>query len=129
MVGNLNWLVTLGHYDIHYTVCILVQHMMMPRYRYLHIVKSISGYLKQNYKFSIDYDMKEPNFSMHNIEKYDWFPLYSNAKEEEPPGMPEPKSKLAVTSGFFDSSHASCIAVDLAVILRYNLRLLGASVK
>eukprot|EP00957_Ditylum_brightwellii_P155517 11837431-Ditylum_brightwellii.AAC.1 len=64
MVRSLNWLVTLGLYDIHYT---------------------------QNYKFSINYDIKEPDFLIHKIEEYDWFPLYGNTKEEELYGMREPK--------------------------------------
>eukprot|EP00957_Ditylum_brightwellii_P136122 10381266-Ditylum_brightwellii.AAC.1 len=71
MVRSLNWLVTLGHYDIHYTVCTLSRHMMMPRQGHLHEMKRVFGYLKQNYKFSINYDIKEPGFSMHKIEEYD----------------------------------------------------------
>eukprot|EP00957_Ditylum_brightwellii_P145252 11063068-Ditylum_brightwellii.AAC.1 len=31
MVGSSNWLVTLGRFDIHYTVCILTRYMMVPR--------------------------------------------------------------------------------------------------
>ena len=65
--------------------------------------------MKQNYKFSIDYDISEPDFSEYKVEKYDWFPLYGDVREEEPFGMPEPKGKAVVTSGFFDSSHASCL--------------------
>ena len=121
--------------------------------------------------FSIYFDVKESDFTKHKIEKYDWFTLYGDAQEEEPYGKPEPKGKPVVTSGFFDSSHASClvtrrsttcvllfvngtpikwfskhqntvetstygseivagrIAVDLAIELRYNLKMLGAPVK
>jgi len=171
MVGSANWLVTLGRYDIHYTVNTLARHMMMPREGHMHAMKRLFGYLLQNYKFSIIYDTEEPNFTMHKIEEYDWFPLYGNVKEEMPYGMPTPKGKAIVTSGFFDSSHASClvtrrsttsvlmflnktpirwyckrqncvetssygseivagrIAVDMAVELRYNLRMLGVPVK
>eukprot|EP00957_Ditylum_brightwellii_P204130 15337855-Ditylum_brightwellii.AAC.1 len=70
----------------------------MPRQGHLHVMKRFFGYLKQNYKFSIEYDIKEPDFSMHKIEEYDWFPLYGNTKEEKPYGMPEPKGKPVVTS-------------------------------
>eukprot|EP00957_Ditylum_brightwellii_P056143 4256489-Ditylum_brightwellii.AAC.1 len=45
IVGSLNWLVTLGCYDICYTVCTLVQHMMMPRQGYLHAMRRVFGYL------------------------------------------------------------------------------------
>eukprot|EP00957_Ditylum_brightwellii_P057461 4356497-Ditylum_brightwellii.AAC.1 len=68
-------------------------------------MRRVFGYLKQNYKFSINCDIKEPDLSMHKIDEYDWFPLYGNTKEEELYGMLEPKGKPVVTSGFFDSSH------------------------
>eukprot|EP00957_Ditylum_brightwellii_P042009 3180756-Ditylum_brightwellii.AAC.2 len=91
MLWCLNWWVALRRYDIHYTVCTLAQHMIMPRQGHLHDMGGVFGYLKQNYKFSINYDIKETDFSMQKIEEYDWFPLYGNTKEEEPYGMPEPK--------------------------------------
>eukprot|EP00957_Ditylum_brightwellii_P106909 8156524-Ditylum_brightwellii.AAC.1 len=122
MVGSLNWLVILGCCDIHYTVCTIAQHMMMPRQRHLHTMRRAFGYLKQNYKFSIDYDIKEPDFTIHMIEEHNWFPLNDNATEEEPYGMPEPKETITYESDIV----AGHIAVDLAVELRYNLRMLGA---
>ena len=171
MVGSLNWLVTLGRYDIHFAVTTLARHMMIPRQGHMHAMRRLFGYLKNNKQFGIKYDTKEPNFSEHKITQYDWFPLYGNVKEEVPFGMPQPKGKPVVISGFFDSSHASClqtrrstscnimflnstpikwfskrqntaetstygsemiagrIAVDHAIELRYNLRMLGALVK
>eukprot|EP00957_Ditylum_brightwellii_P044725 3391321-Ditylum_brightwellii.AAC.1 len=172
MVGSLNWLVTLGRYDIHYTVCILLaRHMMVPREGHMGIMHRFFGYLLQNYCFSIQYDFTEPDFSAHKIEEYDWFPLYGNVKDEVPYDMPGHKGKHVATSVFFDSSHASClltqrfttfvlpfinstticwyskqpncvetstygseivaghIAVDLAVELHYNLKMLGMPVK
>eukprot|EP00957_Ditylum_brightwellii_P015102 1139032-Ditylum_brightwellii.AAC.1 len=68
MVRSLNWLITLKCYDIHYTACTLAIHIMMPGQGHLYATRTIFGYLKQSYKFSIDYDAKEPNFSMHKIE-------------------------------------------------------------
>ena len=109
MVGSLNWLVTLGRYDIHYAVGTLARHMTIPRQGHLHAAKRLFGYLQQNYKFAIEYDIGELDFSMHKIESFDWFPLYGKVQEEMPYGMPKPKGKSVVTSGFFDSSHASCL--------------------
>eukprot|EP00957_Ditylum_brightwellii_P062640 4753964-Ditylum_brightwellii.AAC.1 len=81
MVGSLDWLVTLGHYDIHYIVCTFAQHMMMPQQGYLHAMRRVFGCLKQNYKFSIDYGIKEPDFSMYKIEEYGWFPSMAVLKK------------------------------------------------
>ena len=81
MVGSLNWLVTLGRFDINYTVITLAKHMMIPRQGQFYAMKRVFGYLKSNYKFLIKYNTKEPYFSMHKIEDYDWFPLYVEVKE------------------------------------------------
>eukprot|EP00957_Ditylum_brightwellii_P074159 5635229-Ditylum_brightwellii.AAC.1 len=91
MVGSLNWLDTLGCYDICYTVCTLAWHIIMQRHGHLHAIRRVLGCLKQNYKLSINYDIKEPGLSMHKIEEYDWFPFCDNTKEEELYGMPEPE--------------------------------------
>ena len=69
MVGSLNWLVTLGRYDIQYTVGTLARHMMTPRQGHMHAIKRLFGYLKQNYKFVIKFNTEEPDFSMHKLEK------------------------------------------------------------
>eukprot|EP00957_Ditylum_brightwellii_P114716 8747481-Ditylum_brightwellii.AAC.1 len=81
----------------------------MPRQGHMHAMRRAFGYLQQNLYFSINFDVQEPDFAPHQVEKYDWFPLYGEVKEEEPYGIPEPKGKPVVTSGFFDSSHASCL--------------------
>ena len=68
MVGSLNWLVTLGRYDIHYAVSTLARHMMIPRQGHMHAMKRLFGYLHQNHCFAIKYDIKEPDFLEHKIE-------------------------------------------------------------
>merc|ERR1712197_6318 len=75
----------------------------------MHAMRRVFGCLQQNPRFSIKYDTKEPDFSMHKIEEYDWFPLYGGVKEEEPFGAPVAKGKAVVTWGLFDSSFASCL--------------------
>eukprot|EP00957_Ditylum_brightwellii_P198551 15132468-Ditylum_brightwellii.AAC.1 len=43
MMGSLNWLVTMGRYDIHYIFCTLAQHMMMPRQGHLYAIRRVFG--------------------------------------------------------------------------------------
>eukprot|EP00957_Ditylum_brightwellii_P163529 12450564-Ditylum_brightwellii.AAC.1 len=109
MVSSLNWLITLGRYDMHYTTTTLVRQLMLPRQGHMHAMKRAFGYLQQNRYFSIDYGIEEPDFIGYQVEKYGWFPLYGEVQEEVPYVMPEPKGKAVLTSGFFDSSHASCL--------------------
>jgi len=87
----------------------MARHMMMPRQGHMQAMKRIFGYLKFNPKFGIKFCTKEPDFTQHKIAQYDWFPLYGECKEEMPHGMPTPKGKPVIVSGFFDSSHASCL--------------------
>eukprot|EP00957_Ditylum_brightwellii_P099624 7588207-Ditylum_brightwellii.AAC.1 len=79
------------------------RYMMMPKQGHMHAMGRVFGYLLQKPKFSINYDIQEPKFSKYKIEQYDWFPLYRHVKEKMPYGMPAPKGKVVVTSGFFDS--------------------------
>eukprot|EP00957_Ditylum_brightwellii_P087353 6648934-Ditylum_brightwellii.AAC.1 len=55
MVGSLNWLVTLGRYDIHYTVTTLVRHMMMPRKGHMHAMKHfpLYGQVKEEMPYGV----------------------------------------------------------------------------
>eukprot|EP00957_Ditylum_brightwellii_P173549 13213608-Ditylum_brightwellii.AAC.1 len=48
MVGSLNWLITLGRYDMHYTITTLVRHLMLPCQGHMHAMKRAFGYLQQN---------------------------------------------------------------------------------
>eukprot|EP00957_Ditylum_brightwellii_P131168 10004961-Ditylum_brightwellii.AAC.1 len=81
MVGSLNWLITLGRYDIQYTVSTLARHMMMSRQGHKHAMRHAFGYLQQNLFFSINFDVQEPDFEPYQVKTYDWFPLYGNVKE------------------------------------------------
>eukprot|EP00957_Ditylum_brightwellii_P107063 8169001-Ditylum_brightwellii.AAC.1 len=119
MVGSLNWLITSGRYNTHFTTTTLARHMMMPRQGKIH--------------------------AMRHVEQYNWFPLHSNVQEKIPFGMPEPKDKTVVTSRsttcvlmFLNKTLISTcgseivagrIAVDMAVELSHILRMLGAPVK
>ena len=109
MVGSLNWLVTLGRYDVHHAASTLARHMMMPREGHLQAMRRVFCYLKYHPKFAIKYDTDEPDISGYNVEEYDWYPMYGDPKEEMPYGMPEPLGLGVVLTGFFDASHACCL--------------------
>ena len=109
MIGSLNWLVILGQYDIYCATSLFTQYMMAPRKGHMDGVKRIFAYLKYHWRFKIDFDTTEPDFLQYKIESFDWFSLYGEQQEEMPYGMPTPKGKPVVISGFFDSSHSSCL--------------------
>ena len=62
MVGSLNWIVTLGQSHMHYTVITLARYMMISREGHLHAMRRVFGYLKANYKDSINFNTDKPDF-------------------------------------------------------------------
>jgi len=109
MVGSLNWLVTLGRYDIHYVTNSLARYLMCPREGHMMAMKRVFGYLKHYSKFGIKFDVSEPDLDAYSVVQYDWFAQYGKCQEELPDDMPTPKGKAVRTSGFFDSDHAGCL--------------------
>ena len=106
MMGSLNWLITLGRYNVHHASVTLVRYMIIPKERHMKAMQHVFGYLKSYLKFSIKFDTDLTDHSGYNVEKYDWFPMYEGDQEEMAHGMPTPKGKPVNTSGFFDASHA-----------------------
>ena len=170
MVGSLNWLVTLGRYDVQYSSNTLARYLMLPREGHMKAMRRVFGYLKHYAKFPIVYDTTRPDFTKYQRQRFEWETLYGRVEEEMPYGMPVSKGEGVVLSGFFDASHASClqtrrsttgilmfvnntpikwyskrqatietstygseivagrIAVEMAIDLRYRLRMLGVEV-
>ena len=121
VVGTVNWLVTLGRDGIHYALCTLARHMRIHREGYMHAMKHLFGYILQNCKSSIDYNISELNFSMHKIEAYHWFLFFRNVKKKDPYEMLESKGKSVVKSGFFDILHNSCLVTQSSTTYVYLL--------
>ena len=85
------------------------------------------GYLQQNCRFYIKYDINELDLTKYKIEKYYWFVYYGKIKEETPFGAPEIKDKAVMTYGFFEASHVSCLVTRRStscVILYINRTLI-----
>ena len=52
-------------------------------------MRCVFGYLQQNYKLSINYDVEEPDFMKYKIKTYHWFVHYSRTKDETSYGSPK----------------------------------------
>ena len=115
IIGSLNWLVTLGRYDIYHAASTMAQYGMAPREGHLNATKRILGYLRAYPKISIRYDARLPDFSKYKTTTYDWFRSYPEAAEALPHNMPEPRGELVKLWGYFDASHASCLKTRRSV--------------
>ena len=103
MVGQLQWDVTLGRYDI------LAHVMSMPRFRLapkvgcIERMKRIYGYLSRTKHYALRFRTDEPNY-MHLPElEYYWTRIYVNVLEEIPKDAPEPLGKSVTTTTILDA--------------------------
>ena len=110
MVGTLNWLVTLGRWDVHYAAQTLAQYSQAPREGHINAMQRVFGYLKHFSKRSVVYDPRVPKHHDDKVTKFEgWDEMYPDAQEEMPPGMPEPKGRSVRISAYFDADHARCL--------------------
>lgn len=91
MVGSLNWLVTLGRFDIYYVTQTMARFGMAPQIGHFEEMKRTFGYLQANAEIKIIYDTRMPVFGGLKPTKFDWTEFYPDATEEMPPDMPAPK--------------------------------------
>ena len=92
MVGSLNWVITLGRFDIQYAVSTMARYNGAPRSGHLKALIRVFGYLK---KFDKGRLLIDPTLPEHENYPYDdlntWQDLYPDAVEETPPDAPTPK--------------------------------------
>ena len=109
LVGCANWLVTLGRFDIAYSVNALSRFSMAPRQGHLVAMTRVFGYLKKWIKGAIIIDPKYPDHSQFDVADYDqWKEFYPDAEEMVPgidkrPATKGPKVRITV---YKDADHA-----------------------
>ena len=91
MIGQLQWAVTLGRYDILGHVMSMSKFRLAPKNGHLERLKRLYGYLSKTKHFAIRYRTKEPNYSHLPEQEHDWSrTVYGNVKEEIPKDIPKP---------------------------------------
>jgi hypothetical protein len=104
MIGQCQWLVSLGRFDIACAVMTMSRFRAAPRAGHLKRMKRIFGYLRQYPNGSIRIRTQVPDYSTVNIPEYDWEIVYGNIKEELPPDMPEPLGQPVITTTYEDAN-------------------------
>jgi hypothetical protein len=92
LIGALQWLVTLGCFDIHLGVATMSFFCVALRQGYLDRRKRMFGYLKRNLTGETRFRVKITNHKQIATPiQYDWSSsIFGNFKEELPPDMPMP---------------------------------------
>ena len=105
IIGSLNWIVTLGRFDIHYATSTLARFSMQPREGHLKAAKKVLGYLKKLDKGRIIFDTSIPE-KIGTSEQHDWTAMYPDAEEEMPPDVLEPLGREVQVTAYVDADHA-----------------------
>jgi len=105
MIGALQWVITLGRFDICTAVMTMSRFWVAPRQGHLDRVKRIYGYLSKFPTGSIRVRTDEPDYSQMVDEKHDWmYTVYGNVNELVPEDAPEPLGKAVITTTYVDAN-------------------------
>ena len=116
LIGQLQWLISLGGFDIAVHVMSLSRFRAQPRKRHLDRAKRIVGYLLFLPDGAIRFRTGEPDFSSLKDQGYDWTrSVYSGACEQVPHDIPKPLGKHVQTTHYVDSNLHHDLATGKAV--------------
>ena len=89
MIGQLQWAITLGRYDILAHVMSMSRFRLAPKIGCLERMKSLHRYLARTKHFAIRYRTKEPDYSHLPKQEYEWTrTVYGNVEEGIPKFFP-----------------------------------------
>ena len=116
LIGQLQWLISLGRFDIAVHVMSLSRFRAQPRKKHLDRAKRIVGYLLFLPDGAIRFRTGEPDFSSLRDQEYDWTrTVYSGACEQIPHDIPKPLGKHVQTTHYVDANLHHDLATGKAV--------------
>ena len=105
LIGHLQWLISLGCFDIAVHVMSLSRFRAQPRKGHLDRAKRIVGYMLFLPDGAIRFRTGEPDFSSLKDQEYDWNrSVYSGACEQIPHDIPKPLGKHVQTTNYVDAN-------------------------
>ena len=105
MIGQLQWAITLGRYDILAQVMSMSRFRLAPTIAHLERMKRLYGYLVKTKHFDIRLRTKEPDYSHLPKQEYECTrTAYGNVKEQIPKDIPKPLRKRVITTTFLDAN-------------------------
>ena len=105
LIGQLQWLISPGHFDIAVHVMSLSRFRAQPRKGHLDRAKRIVGYLLFLPDGAIRFRTADPDFSSLKDQEYDWTrSVYSGACEQIPHDIPKPLGKHGQTTHYVDAN-------------------------
>eukprot|EP00980_Cylindrotheca_fusiformis_P001081 scaffold304_cov98-Cylindrotheca_fusiformis.AAC.1 len=116
LIGQLQWAISLGRFDISTAIMTLSSFRATPRNGHLERAKRVCGYLSKMKHATIRVRTEEPDFSAIPRTRHDWeHSVYGNVKELIPDDMPEPLGKPVITSSYVDANLFHCMLTGRSV--------------
>ena len=105
LIGQLQWLVALGRFDIFSAVTTLSRFRVAPRRGHLARAKRVFGYLADTKDAAIRVRTTMPDYSHFPDQEFDWaYSVYGDVKEAIPDDMPEPLGKPVLLTAYVDAN-------------------------
>ena len=105
MVGALQWIISIGRFDITTAVMTLGSFRVAPRKGHMDRLKRIYGYLAKFPSATIRIRTDLPDYSNLPDLKYDWeHSVYGNVKEDIPLDIPTPLGKPVILTSYVDAN-------------------------
>ena len=110
-VGQLQWLVTLGRFDIHAQVATMSRFRAAPRQGHMDRLKRIYSYAIRTKDYAIRFITDQSDYSFLPDQDFDWtYSVYGNVQEILPDDMPEPLGEAVITTTTMDANLNHCLA-------------------
>ena len=111
MVGQLQWLVTLGRFDIHAQEATMSRFKAAPRQEHMDRLKRIYSYAIRTKDYAIRFRTDQPDNCFVPDQKFDWtYSVYGDLQEILSDDIPEPFGKAVVTTTTMDANWNHCLA-------------------
>ena len=111
MVGQVQWLVTLGRFDIHAQVATMSRFRAAPRQGHMDRLKRIYSYAIRTKDYEIRFRTDQPDYSFLPDQDFDWtYSVYGNVQEIIPDDMADPLGEEAITTTTMDANLNHCLA-------------------
>ena len=105
MVGQLQWLVTLGRFDLHAHVGTMSRFRAAPRQGHMVRLKRIHAYAMRTIDYAVRFRTDQPEYSFLPEQDFDWtYSVYGDDHEILLDDMPEPLGETVVTTNIMDAN-------------------------
>ena len=104
LVGQSQWLISLGRFDIACAIMTMSRFRAGPWEGHMKRMKRIYGYMKQYMKGCIRVRVDLPDYTYLQQVKYNLTIIYGDMSEELPKDMPVPRIKPVITTTYEDAN-------------------------